>query len=277
MTTEITKKEEKQGMSEMIIAHISSVADETFNTKRFAKMAVLALADNPVLGKATPVSVVRECVKLARLGLHPDGRQAALVPFRNKQGQYEAQAMPMVSGLLQNARQSGEIKSLAAFPVYENEEFSIQVSSNGQEINHVPIPFGDRGDLLGVYAMARLKNGDVEIEVMNMEELAAVEKASRAKFSPWKGDFRIEMMRKSVLRRLLKRLPAAPHMDELLRLDNEGYSFDGKKTVQAEVVERPLMDRIEEKQAEKEPEVEPEVEERPTAEEPPSELQDLPI
>ena len=233
----------KDELNKEIVLHIESVVGKEFNTQRFAKLAVMAMAENPSLAKATKISIMKECVKLARANVWPDGRSAALVPFYNKQkGVHEAVGMVMVQGLLQNARRSGEIESIAAFPVYKNEAFEIMVTSEGQTLTHVPISFGDKGEFMGVYAIAVLKNKQCEIEVMDKKQIKAVEKVSRAKVSPWKGDFFLEMAKKSVLRRLLKRLPCAAHLDEILRMDNQNYDFSRDDSEPAE--RRPLEDRL---------------------------------
>ena len=278
MSKELTTKEQ-QNLE--ILAHIEPVVDAGFNKDRFAKMTLITLADNPSLAKASKNSLYKELVQLARAGLVPDGKEAALVPFFNKQKKmYEATAMPMVAGLIKNARKSGEVKSLGAFLVHKNDDFVIERDSEGQRFSHKPVNFGDRGELVGVYAVAYLENGMTELETMTMDELAAVESASRAGNSPWKGKFRTEMMRKSVLRRLLKRLPSTGHLDELISMDNRFFSFDKKDEAPRE--ERTLSERIKEKQGDIPAEaevVEPAAEEPPPPPEegsPPEDL-DLPI
>lgn len=208
---------------EQIIEHITPVVDKAFPVERFAKMAAVALMEVPALQNASKVSIVRELIKCARKGLVPDGHEAAIVPFKG-----QARLMPMVSGLIKLARQSGEIKSLVAFLVREGDGFEVWVDENGQHVRHTPKTFSN-GDPIGVYAVARLKNGETEVETMSLDEIKAVEKTSRAGSSPWKGDFWGEMARKSVIRRLLKRLPQNPDLGETLKEDNEFHDFTPKK------------------------------------------------
>ena len=245
MSKEIAKKEKKdEALDKQIRAHIGAVVGKSFNQERFVKMVAIALMENPSLAKATRVSLLKESVKIARMGLVADGREAALVPFYNKKlGAHEAVGMTMISGMVKLARQSGEIQELAAFLVYENEKFEMRTDRDGQNFIHEPVPFGKKGKVVGAYAFARIKNGGTEIETMDLEQLEAVEGASRAKYdSPWKGPFRGEMMRKTVLRRLLKRLPSNPDLETVLRDENKAFDFT---TTAKEVEESPRVTHAE--------------------------------
>ena len=120
--------------------HIAEVSDKGFNKDRFSKMALMAISENPSLQKCSRLSLFKELVKCARQGLMPDGKEAALVPFRRKDGGFDATLMPMTWGLAKLARQSGEVKSLAAFLVREGEPFQIKIDADGQSIRHEPDP-----------------------------------------------------------------------------------------------------------------------------------------
>ncbi len=202
-----------------IIAHIEPVMGKMLNKEKFAKMAMMALAENPSLSRASKVSFIRECVKAARFGVHLDNKEAALVPFKG-----ECKLMIMVGGLVKLARQSGQIKSLASFLVREEEPFEIYVDEHGQHFKHIPAPFADK-EVIGVYAVAKLENGETEIETMSIKQLDDVQNTARASNSPWKGAFKTEMQRKTVMRRLLKRLPSTSSLDNVLKDDNEHFDM----------------------------------------------------
>src|SRR5215472_9552133 len=60
---------------------------------RFKRVLVTALNQNPELAKCNRHSLFLAAIKCAQDGLYPDGREAALVPFKG-----QAQYMPMVTG-----------------------------------------------------------------------------------------------------------------------------------------------------------------------------------
>ena len=87
--------------------------------------------------------------------------------------------------------------------------------------------FSDRGELKGVFAQAKLKDGTVYVEVMNMKDIEAIKGASRgSKYGPWAGPFASEMMKKSAIRRLTKRLPMSTDVEQTINRDNQYYDFD---------------------------------------------------
>ena len=85
---------------------------------------------------------------------------------------------------------------------------------------------------------------------MSLGEIEKVRKVSRAaNKGPW-VDWWEEMARKTVLRRLSKRLPMSTDLDDLIRRDDALYDF-GKRGADGQVdrmfkpVENPLLDTIE--------------------------------
>ena len=70
----------------------------------------------------------------------------------------------------------------------------------------------------------KTKDGGVYIEVMTNDQIAAVEKSSRGNNTPWKGPFRSEMIKKSVLNRLLKRMPTSTDID--MDTENDYQNID---------------------------------------------------
>jgi recombination protein RecT len=186
---------------------------------KFVRVATTAIRNNP--GLADPAKVDRNSLyaafhKCAQTGLIPDGREAAIVPFKGK-----AQFMPMVSGLCKLARNSGEIKTLNAQVVYKNDMFKHWIDEKGEHFKHTPSR-GDRGDPIAVYAFCQTKDEGIFFEELSMDDIDAIQKMSRADDGPWKGPFRTEMMRKSALRRLLKyRVPSSTDIDDLIRENDE--------------------------------------------------------
>ena len=74
--------------------------------------------------------------------------------------------MSMVGGILKKVRNSGELSSITAQIVYENDEFNYYIDADGEHISHRPNMFGDRGKRIGAYALAKTKDGAIYVEVM---------------------------------------------------------------------------------------------------------------
>ena len=147
------------------------------------------------------------CMKSAELGLMPNGKEAAIVPYKGT-----ATYIPMYEGLLKLVRNSGEIKSIVTELVYSKENFEYWIDEDGPHLKHNP-KFRDRGNLDLVYCVVTTKDGAAYIEVMTMEDIEKVKAASRAQNGPWKT-WPEEMMKKSVFRRLFKRLPKSSDLDQ---------------------------------------------------------------
>lgn len=188
---------------------------------KFVRTIQTAISTTPALMKADRSSLWAACTQASQAGLMPDGREAALVPFGNK-----VQFMPMVSGLLKLARNSGEIKSINANVVYEHDEFEYWVDSDGEHIKHRPNFKSDRGPFMAVYAMATTKDGGVYIEVLTADQIKAIESASRGSNTPWKGPFRDEMIKKSAIKRLYKRLPSSTDLESAIEADNSFFDLN---------------------------------------------------
>lgn len=179
----------------------------------FRNAAIVAVQDNPTILTCNPESVFKAIRKLAGAGLVPDGQEAAIVPFKG-----QAQAMPMVRGLRKIARNSGEIASLWDEVVYEGEILTITVDDGERRFQHKqadgsPLDALTRGgDVVGAYAVAKLKDGTVEFLSMNKKAIEKRRMASasqRGKSNPdgvWR-DWYEEMARKTVVRGLCNKLP----------------------------------------------------------------------
>jgi recombination protein RecT len=182
---------------------------------RFIRTTVTAVQMNPALLNADRRTLLASTMRAAQDGLLCDGREAALVLF----GQ-SVQYMPMVGGILKKLRQSGELASISAHVVYSHDDFDYQLGDD-ERISHKPHLGEDRGKAIAVYAIARTKDGATYREVMSVADVEKVRATSRAKNSgPW-VQWWDEMARKTVIRRLAKRLPSSADLDQVLLSDNE--------------------------------------------------------
>jgi recombination protein RecT len=197
-----------------------SVLPAHIEPKKFMRTVVGAVQNNPKILECNRQSIFSACQKAAQDGLILDGREAALVQFKGS-----AQYMPMVAGVLKKLRNSGMLSTIVAQTVHKNDNFKYNPAMDDVP-NHSPDWFGDRGEMIGVYAVARMKDGGVVVEIMNMQQIDKVRNVSRSKNGgPWQS-WPEEMAKKSVLRRIAKYLPSSADVDQMFDHDNENFTVD---------------------------------------------------
>jgi len=202
---------------------------------KFIRVTMTALQQTPALVTANRQSLYAACMKAAQDGLLPDGREAALVMF----GQ-DVAYLPMVGGILKKVRNSGELASITSQMVHKNDRFRFWIDGEGEHIDHEPLMFGERGEAIGVYALAKTKDGALYVEVMDKAQVMAVKGASKAKSGPWQGVFEHEMWRKTAIRRLSKRLPMNTDLETVIKRDDEMYDLEKPNgEVQMEIETKP--------------------------------------
>ena len=215
---------------------LKSILPDHLPVERFIKTAMIAIQSNPDLLNADRQSLFTSLQRCAGDGLVPDNREAALVQFNTNIGTRDnpnwvqkIQYMPMVDGVLKRARQSGEVSVITARAVHQNDQFDYWVDEDGEHLKHRPNFAGDRGPMILVYAMARMKTGGVIVEPMTMADVEKVRSASKTgAYGPWKDWFE-RMALKSALHRLARRLPNSSEIMEMLGNDNWMYDLSNRK------------------------------------------------
>ncbi len=191
--------------------------------EKFIRTTLTAIQMQPDLLNADRRSLLGSCMKAAQDGLLCDGREAALVIFNSKSGR-TVQYMPMVGGILKKIRNSGELSSISAQVVYDKDHFDYELGDD-ERIVHKPFLGKERGSPIAVYGIAKTKDGAIYREVMSVDEVEQVRKVSRASGNgPW-VQWWGEMAKKTVIRRLAKRLPSSADVDSVLDADNEVSGF----------------------------------------------------
>jgi len=218
--------------------------------EKFVRTTITAVSSNPALLKADRNSLMAACMKAAQDGLILDGREAALVMFKTT-----ATYMPMVAGIMKKARNSGEISTLIAEVVYVNDTWEYFIKDGKPHMFHEPLVFGDRGDILGVYAAAVLKDGGVMTEVLSLEAVEQVRSVSRAKNAgPWVTWWE-EMAKKTAIRRLSKRLPSSSDIEQVIHADDDLFMPPVDITPKKKAITKKVEEPQEKPDEEKEPEV----------------------
>lgn len=186
------------------------------NPEKFQRVAITAVNKNPDLLRADRAGLYGAFVLAAQDGLLPDGREGAIVMFGSV-----PQWMPMVGGVLKKIRNSGELKSITAQEIYKNDKFRYWVDDDGEHLEHEPELFIERGELLGVYALAKTKDDAVYVEVMPKAQVDKVREIAKAKNGPAWTQWYDQMAKKTVIRRLSKRLPMSTDAEDVLRREDD--------------------------------------------------------
>ncbi len=187
----------------------AQVAPKHFSVERLVKLAHASLSRTPKLAQCTPESLLVQLMRCAELGLEPNSPLGGihLVPFDNKKtGKTECQGIIDYRALVALARRSDQISAIAARVVYSRDQFDPIEDEHGVHFTFKQA-LGDRGEMTGVFAYARLKSGEVQFDQMAKSDVDRIRGRSKASSSgPWVTDFD-EMAKKTVLRRLCKLLP----------------------------------------------------------------------
>jgi recombination protein RecT len=208
--------------------------------ERFMRVLMTAVQNNPKLMQVERRSLFTASIKAAQDGLLPDGREGAIVEYKDRDRGPIAQWMPMIAGLRKKVRNSGEIATWDAHVVYEKDEFDY---AQGDEpfIRHRPTMDSDPGPVIAAYSVAILKSGEKSREVMTRAQIEKVRSKSRTKDKgPW-VEWYEEMCRKTVARRHSKVLPMSTDLDDLIRRDDDLYEFDRAKEEARDEAQRPKM------------------------------------
>mgnify|MGYP006921327978 CR=1 FL=1 len=205
--------------SNYLTEQASRALPNTVTVKRFMRCTQTAFNRNPALWDCSKTSVASVILQSAHWGLEPDGRHAHIIPYKG-----EATLQLDYKGLVALVRRSGDVTSLHADVVCENDEFEYDRG----EIQKHRIDFRKpRGAVYAVYATATMKDGSRQSQVMTREEVEAIRKRSRsADKGPWVTDWN-EMAKKTVFKRLTKWLPiASEQFKDALEYDDH-QSFGG--------------------------------------------------
>lgn len=244
--------------SENAMRAIRDVLPKHMDAAKLVRVTNVAISRTPKLMECDPMSILTSVVVAARLGLEPDGvlGSAYLVPFWNsKTNQRECQLIPGYRGLIDLARRSGSVLSMNAQVVRGSDVFEYEYGLN-PVLRHKPDLNSTDEQMVAVYAIAHIRDGAPEFEVMSRHQVDKIKAGSKAKGGPW-IDHYDEMARKTVIRRLCKRLPLSVELAAAAQLQgmSERGSGDigifgvsetlGVENMGVEVVDSTVADRNE--------------------------------
>lgn len=225
---------------------LAKMLPKTLSIDRLLKVAQIAATTTPALAKCDVPSLVGAIGQCAQMGLEPNTvlGHAYLVPFNTKRKDgngnerwvNSVQVIIGYKGLIDLARRSGQIVSIAAHEVCENDHFELCYGLD-EKLNHRPA-MTERGDVVGFYAVAKLKDGGYSFEFMSVHQVREIRDASQGyqqakKWNkeashPWTAHF-VEMGRKTVIRRLAKYLPLSIEFQTAVALDERATAGQDQK------------------------------------------------
>lgn len=205
--------------SEAARNRIAPFLPEGVDIARVAASVVLQVKRNPDLLQCTGESIVLATAAIHSWGLEV-GNDAYLVPFGKV-----CTPIAGYTGLARLMIQSGAVRALDAFCVYEGEHFRYEEGAEPQ-LEHRPATMAsDRGKMIGAYVRARLPFQQYKILYMPLEEIDAI----RLKHSKqWKqGPCPAWYAKKTVVRQVAKLLPKSPALLDVFRViaDEEVEEF----------------------------------------------------
>jgi recombination protein RecT len=194
---------------QLMLPQIEKALPSVMTAERFTRIVTTALSSNPKLAQCTRDSFLGGMMQAAQLGLEPNTPlgQAYLIPYKNnKKGVYECQFQIGYKGLIDLAYRSGEVATIQAHCVYENDTFEYELGLDAK-LRHIPAK-GERGEMTHVYAVIKLANGGYAFEVMSAADVRThAHRYSKAyEDGPWQTNFD-EMAKKTVLKKVLKYAP----------------------------------------------------------------------
>ncbi|MDN7481887.1 recombinase RecT [Burkholderia orbicola] len=217
---------------------LAAVLPRHVSPDRMLKIALGALRTTPKLMECTVESLMGAVVQCSQLGLEPNTPlgHAYLIPFEKKKkvgnqwvtDKVETQIVIGYKGLIDLARRSGQVVSIAAHAVHEHDHFDYAFGLD-EKLEHKPA-MSARGRVIAFYAVAKLVGGGHAFEVMSAEQVNEIRDASQNyKFARDKektvwGQHYEEMGRKTVLRRLFKYLPVSIELASAAAIDDVGAS-----------------------------------------------------
>lgn len=208
-------------MVKAMMPEIRKALPSVLTPERFTRIALSALNNTPALQQCTPMSFLAALMNAAQLGLEPNTPlgQAYLIPYKNK-GQLEVQFQVGYKGLIDLAYRNGQMQTIQAQAVYENDTFEYEYGLEPKLV-HKPA-YSDRGEVTYFYGIFRTVNGGFGFSVMSkadMDQYAKTySKAFESSYSPWKTNYE-EMAKKTVIKQALKYAPIRTDFQRALSMD----------------------------------------------------------
>lgn len=203
------------------------------NPDQWVRMAVGAIRGDAKLVQAAQNDIgafLRELRTAARLGLEPGTEQFYLTPRKTK-GRVVIKGIVGYQGIVELIYRAGAVSSVIVEVVRTHDTFRYVIGRNGKPVHEIDWFGEDRGDMVGVYAYAVMKDGATsKVVVLNRRQVMEAKAKSdgrNSEYSPWNTNEE-SMWLKTAVRRLAKWVPtSAEYMREQLRAQAEVAAIAG--------------------------------------------------
>lgn len=206
------------------------VSDDSINFQKEIGFALQILGGNSYTARVAmqdQESFKNAIINVAAIGisLNPAKKDAYLVPRGGK-----VCLDISYQGLKTIAEESGAVQWSQAKIVHAKDTY--QNNGVGEAPTHSYNAFGDRGEIVGAYCVARLHDGSFMTEEMPIAEIhrirARSESFKKGGSSPWKTD-EGEMIKKTIVKRAAKQWPKTGRLGTAIDyLNNNGEGIDFK-------------------------------------------------
>lgn len=225
-------------------AQLQNALPKHLTPDRFIRLMLTAALKTPLLLQCTQDSLFLGMLNCAAAGLEIDGRRAHLIPFKNnKKGCYEAQLIIDYKGLAEVILRSGQVSSIHADVIHENDEFEYNM---GQILKHKINFKEERGEPYAAYCRITMHDGTFKDDVMQKSDIDRIRRRSRSSNDgPWVTD-PMEMWKKTVFRRASKWVPQSPEIAAAAReeADDDAIDVESKKVDFAGILGAPGQEQL---------------------------------
>jgi recombination protein RecT len=196
--------------------------------ERFGRVAMTAITRTPKLVDCSRESFMQCLLDLSAMGLEPDNQRAYLIPYGNV-----CTLIVSYKGLVELMRRAGDVASIHADIVCENDEF---IHNMGAIEKHTFDLRKPRGEMFAAYCQVTFKDGAKQAAIMSKEEIDAIKKRSKSgNNGPWVSDYN-EMAKKTVVRRVSKMITLSPEIMEAVERSDRHEFGEMRNVTKAPVV-----------------------------------------
>lgn len=220
---------------------MAAALPKILDADRMTRVITTEIRKTPALLNCEQTSLLGAIMQAAQLGLEPGSAlgHCYLLPFGNgkaENGQPNAQLIIGYRGMIDLARRSGQLVSINAYVVHDGDEFTWELGIN-PTIKHKPNPDAESNPITHAYAVANLRGGGVQFEVMTRKAIEEVRKQSKAaNKGPWVTHWE-EMARKTVIRRLFKYLPVSIELARAIQVDERTDRGETVNYIDGEIID----------------------------------------
>ena len=212
-----TRDQGPAAMVEQFRGDYAALMPSHVNADQWIRLAAGAIRGDKNLEQAARNDVgafLRELRTAARLGLEPGTEQFYLTPRKSKAHGYKPIIKGIVGyqGIIELIYRAGAVSSVIVEVVRANDSFQYTPGQDERPVHKIDWFGGDRGDLVGVYAYAVMKDGATsKVVVLNQAQVMKAKAKSdgaHSEYSPWNTDEE-SMWLKTGARRLSKWVPTS--------------------------------------------------------------------